>query len=169
MIVSHHPAQASQSPLTRASNVSDDARHETSDTTLGAVYSALGTPLGEVSDVRGIVWVGGLSHLNMSLDSGRCRVHEMNLLSSLGTTCEHPLPCGLNREIPVLEPSQAFVRVSAFGPSPHLLPNLPVHLRECILTAHMPVIIGRIFKVIEIHRELLEPHRIRSRDSAKNT
>ncbi len=29
--------------------------------------------------------------------------------------------------------------------------------------------IGRIFKVIEIHRELLEPHRIRSRDSAKNT
>ena len=44
-------------------------------------------------------------------------------------------------EVPLLDPSRAFVRVSAFGPSPHLLPDLPVHVRECILTAHMSVLV----------------------------
>jgi hypothetical protein len=82
-----------------------------SDTTLGAVDSALGTPLGEVSDLRWVVGVGGPSHLNMSLDRSRCRLNEMDLLSTLGDTREYPLPCGLDRKVPVLEPSEAFVRV----------------------------------------------------------
>ncbi len=113
----------------------------TSDTTLRAVDSALGPPPGEVSGVRRVVWVGGPSHLDMSLDRGRCRIDEMDLPSILVDTREHPLPCGLDREVPGLEPSQAFVRVSAFGPSPHLPPNLAVHVRECILTTHMSVIV----------------------------
>jgi len=48
-------------------------------TTLGAVDSALGTALGEVSTVHRVVGVGGPSHLDMPLDRGRCRLNEMDL------------------------------------------------------------------------------------------
>ena len=85
----------------------------TSDTTLGAVSSALGPPPGEVDGVRGVVWVGGPSHLDMSLDGRRCRINEMDLPSLLGDPREHPLPCAMVGEVPVLDPSRVLVRVSA--------------------------------------------------------
>ena len=113
----------------------------TSNTTLGTKDSALGPPPGEVGGVRWVVWVGGPSHLHMPLDRGRCRIKEMDFLPTLVDTREPPLPCALVGEVPVLDPSRVLVRVSAFGPPPHLPRNLPVDVGECILTAHMPVIV----------------------------
>jgi hypothetical protein len=61
----------------------------TSETTLGAVDSALGPPPGEVGDWYWVVWVGAPSHLDVSLDRGRYRLNELDFLSTLGDPREH--------------------------------------------------------------------------------
>ncbi len=111
------------------------------DSIRGSSHSTLDPSSGEVGGVCRVVWVGSSLNLDMPSDWCRCCRDQANLLSTLCTTREHPPLFAMGWEVPVLEPFRAFVRVSAFGPSPHLPPNLPVHRGECILTAHMSVII----------------------------
>jgi hypothetical protein len=76
------------------------------DTSLVNIAPTFGTPLGEVSAVRRVVGIGPPLHFDMPLDWRRRGRGQADFPSTLVNTCEHPLPCGLGWEIPLLDPAR---------------------------------------------------------------